>query len=57
MLLFALTGYHTSIVNDNETTQEELRDKYNKWGGNPYNLSLSQNWAYFLKKQDSLIYN
>ena len=47
VLLFALTGYHTSIVNQNETTQEELRNKYAKWGGNPYNLTLMQNWNYF----------
>jgi hypothetical protein len=50
LLLLALTGYHTSIVNENETTQEELRNKYNKWGGNPYNLTLSQNWSYFFKR-------
>lgn len=50
MLLLALTCYHTSIVTENETTQEELRDKYTKWGGNPYNLTSSQNWQYFFRK-------
>lgn len=57
ILLVALSSYHTAIVNQNETTQEEQRDKYRKWGGNPYNLGSSSNWRYFFRVQDSLIYN
>ena len=46
-LLIFLSGYHMSIVYSNETTQEDIREKYDTWGGNPYDQSLKQNLRYF----------
>ena len=52
LLLFSLTAYHTHLVVANQTTQEEIREKYEKWGGNPYNRGTysKQNWLYFFRK-------
>lgn len=52
VLLSTLVGYHTYLILTNGTTQEHVRDKYQNWDGNPYNLgSCSKaNLMYFLKK-------
>jgi len=46
-LLGTLLSYHTNIIIMNETTQENMRDKYRKWGSNPYNLGFRTNFLYF----------
>ena len=58
LMLSMLSCYHFALVRSNETTQEEMRDKYAKWGGNPYNKGTGskQNWNYFWIQQESLIY-
>lgn len=58
IMLSGLSIYHWALVASNETTQEEMRDKYAKWGGNPYNKGSwsKQNWQYFVNQQESLIY-
>ena len=58
VLLMCLTGYHTAAIASNETTQEDVRDKYETWGGNPYNMGKwsKQNLYYALRQQESLIY-
>ena len=38
VLLMCLTTYHTAAIGSNETTQEDIREKYETWGGNPYNM-------------------
>ena len=50
LLLASLTVYHTLLVAKNETTQEEMREKYVKWGGNPYDQGAwsRTNLKYFL---------
>jgi ribose/xylose/arabinose/galactoside ABC-type transport system permease subunit len=50
ILLMCLTGYHTGAIGGNETTQEDIRDKYETWGGNPYNMGQwsKQNLYYAL---------
>lgn len=56
ILLFALTGYHCCLLLQNSTSQEDLRDKHDQWGGNPYNLGSKHNCWYFMKIQDSLLF-
>ena len=53
LLLLSLTTYHTHLILNNSTTQEEMRDKYSVWGSNPYNKgSFSMaNFFYFLEQQ------
>jgi hypothetical protein len=58
ILLLILSLYHILLIATNETTSEQIKGKYSKWGGNPYNFgswSLS-NFKYFIKQQESLIY-
>ena len=59
ILLFTLVVYHTYLIFTNGTTQENVRDKYVLWDGNPYNLGTCSkaNLSYFLKMQDSLIFS
>ena len=49
ILLTFLTVYHFCLIIANETTQEEIRDKYKTWGGNPYNMGRwsKKNFDYF----------
>ena len=54
--LSLLTSYHTGLILNNETTQESMRHKYKKWGGNPYDLNVLANVKYFLRRQESLIF-
>ena len=58
VLLMCLTGYHTAAIGSNETTQEDVRDKYETWGGNPYNMGKwsKQNLYYAFRQHESLIY-
>jgi len=55
LLLFTLTTYHSSLIVQNRTTQEEMRDKYSKWGGNPYDRKTNSNCLYFVRRQRSLV--
>ena len=59
ILLLTLVVYHTYLIFTNGTTQENVRDKYIQWDGNPYNIGTASkaNFNYFLKKQDTLIFN
>jgi len=54
-LLTCLVAYHTHLILRNKTTQEEVRNKYSKWGGNPYDRG-NANCYYFLNKQQSLVF-
>ena len=58
ILLFGLNIFHTNLILSNQTTQEEIRYKYDSWGGNPYNYGYCSigNFRYFWKIQESLIY-
>jgi hypothetical protein len=58
ILLFTLVVYHTYLIFTNGTTQENVRDKYILWDGNPYNLGTASkaNFNYFFKMQESLIF-
>ena len=49
LLLTFLSVYHGLLVVANETTQEEIRNKYSTWGGNPYNMGSwsRKNFKYF----------
>jgi len=59
ILLLTLVVYHTYLIFTNGTTQENVRDKYIQWDGNPYNIGTASkaNFNYFFKKQDTLIFN
>lgn len=48
-LLLGLSIYHTGLALKNRTTSEELREKYDAWGGNPYSYGDNsfKNWMYF----------
>jgi hypothetical protein len=50
LLLASLTVFHTFLIAKNETTQEDMREKYAKWGGNPYDQGAwsKTNLMYFL---------
>ena len=54
-----LTGYSCYNVFTNTTTQEDMRDKYRLWGGNPYDHGTCSagNWLYCWKIQESLVYS
>ena len=49
LLLLSLVAYHLHLVVNNQSTQEEMKEKYELWGGNPYNRGQysRQNWNYF----------
>ena len=49
VLLLGLSLYHTLLALKNQTTSEELREKYDAWGGNPYSYGdySWKNWQYF----------
>lgn len=51
-LLLSLTCYHSFLIANNSTTQEEMRQKHELWGGNPYNRASEKkkNLNYFLKQ-------
>ncbi len=57
--LVSLVGYHFTLIGSNETTQEEMRGKYKKWGGNPYDFGKwrAENLKYFFRRQDSLVFS
>lgn len=59
VLLLGLSIYHTSLALTNQTTSEELKEKYELWGGNPYNYGdySYKNCLYFWHTQDSLVFN
>jgi len=40
----------------NETTQESMRDKYQLWGNNPYDMGSCKNLKYFFTTQESLVF-
>lgn len=52
LLLASLTVFHTFLIAKNETTQEDMREKYTKWGGNPYDQGAwsKSNLMYFLNQ-------
>lgn len=52
LLLTSLTVFHTLLIAKNETTQEDMREKYTKWGGNPYDQGAwsKNNIMYFLNQ-------
>ena len=58
VLLLGLTLYHTGLVFKNQTTSEELREKYDTWGGNPYTYGEYswKNLLYFWHIQESLVF-
>ena len=58
VLLFGLTAYHACLALKNQTTSEDLRDRYETWGGNPYSYGdySLKNLAYFWNGQESLVY-
>lgn len=58
LLLIGLSIYHSCLACKNQTTSEELKEKYDMWGGNPYSygdFSL-KNCLYFLHTQESLVF-
>lgn len=56
MLLLSLSVYHSHLILMNNTTQEEMRDKYSIWGSNPYSRTSRQNCLYFLKQHASIVF-
>lgn len=52
VLLLSLVVYHGYLILTNGTTQENVREKYVQWDGNPYNQGSGSkaNFNYFFKK-------
>ena len=48
--LFAFGLYHCSLLCRGRTTNEEMRGKYKRYGGNPFNKGVGKNckiaWSY-----------
>lgn len=57
VLLFGLNFYHCYLMCNNETTQEQVREKYDTWGGNPYDQGCLPNTKYFFSTQPSFLFD